>query len=334
MKRVFIIAEAGVNHNGSLEIAKKMIDCAAQCEVDAIKFQTFQADSLVSPFAPKAEYQKKLTNHRETQLKMLKSYQLDKHAHRQLMKYCKKRKILFISSPFDLPSINLLNDLGLPILKIPSGEINNLPYLKKIGKLKKKLILSTGMASLEEIQTALKILIKAGTPKQLITVLHCNTAYPTPFGDVNLQAMLTMKERLKVKVGYSDHTLGIEIPIAAVALGAGVIEKHFTLDRTREGPDHKASLEPSELKKMVAAIRHVELALGTGIKKPSASEIKNLPVVRKSLVAASDINKGDIFQSENIAVKRPGTGITPMNLNKVLGLRAKRDFKKDELIEI
>jgi N,N'-diacetyllegionaminate synthase len=334
MNRVFIIAEAGVNHNGSLDIAKKMVDAAVEAGADAIKFQTFQAAELVSKFAPKAEYQKKSTQSNESQLEMIKKLELDLPTHQELLNYCRAQGIKFLSTPFDMPSIDLLNDLGLDIFKIPSGEIVTFPYLKKIGGLKKKVILSTGMADLGEIEDALDILIKAGTLKENITVLHCNTEYPSPMSDVNLLAMVTIREAFKIKVGYSDHTLGIEVPIAAVALGATIIEKHFTLDRTMEGPDHKASLETGELKAVVNAIRNIEAALGDGIKRTSPSEEKNKLIARKSIVAARFIKKGEIFSEENISVKRPGSGISPVFWDSVIGCRASKDFQEDELIEI
>ena len=265
----FVIAEAGVNHNGSLEIAKKLVDVAVDAGSDSVKFQTFKAENIVTRYAQKAEYQKETTAGNETQFDMINKLELDINAHKELINYCKKKEITFLSTPFDLESVELLNNLGVEVLKIPSGEITNLPFLEKIGGLKKRLILSTGMADLEEIGNALSILIGAGTPKDNITVLHCNTAYPTPIEDVNLLAMNTIKETFKVKVGYSDHTPGIEISIAAAALGASVIEKHFTLDKGMEGPDHKASLEPDELNNMVRAIRNIESGLGNGSKKPS-----------------------------------------------------------------
>ena len=291
----FVIAEAGVNHNGSLEIAKKLVDVAVDAGSDSVKFQTFKAENIVTRYAQKAEYQKETTAGNETQFDMINKLELDINAHKELINYCKKKEITFLSTPFDLESVELLNNLGVEVLKIPSGEITNLPFLEKIGGLKKRLILSTGMADLEEIGNALSILIGAGTPKDNITVLHCNTAYPTPIEDVNLLAMNTIKETFKVKVGYSDHTPGIEISIAAAALGASVIEKHFTLDKGMEGPDHKASLEPDELNNMVRAIRNIESGLGNGIKKPSISELKNRPIVRKSIVAAGSIKMEEKF---------------------------------------
>jgi N,N'-diacetyllegionaminate synthase len=332
--KTFIIAEAGVNHDGSLEIAKKMVDVAVDAGADAVKFQTFSSEKLVSKEAPKAEYQKKKTGENESQLNMLKKLELDVDSHKKLINYCSFKKITFLSSPFDLKSIDLLDKLGLKIFKIPSGEITNLPYLKKLGSLKKRVILSTGMADLREIENALNILTESGTPKDNITVLHCNTEYPTPIEDVNLLAMLTIKEAFKVNVGYSDHTLGIEIPIAAVALGASVIEKHFTLNKGMDGPDHKSSLEPDELKLMIKATRNIEKALGNRGKSPSPSEMKNISNIRKSIVASKDIKKGKVFADENITTKRPGIGISPMEWDNVIGKKAKRDFKEDELLEI
>ncbi len=331
-KGTFIIAEAGVNHNGSIELAKKMIDVAVDSDADAVKFQTFKAEKLVKRDATKADYQKQTTDVNESQFDMIRKLELDEDAHRMLFSYCKERHIRFLSSPFDLDSIDLLNKLGLEIFKIPSGEITNLPYLRKIGALKKEIILSTGMANLGEIGKALEVLAKATTPKNRITVLHCNTEYPTPMEDVNLKAMLSIKEAFEVKVGCSDHTIGLEIPIAAVALGASVIEKHFTLDKNMEGPDHKASLEPHELKKMVKAIRNIERALGNGVKEPSMSELKNKPSARKSIVAAKNIERGDVFTEENLTVKRPGTGISPMRWEEIIGQRASKDYREDEII--
>ena len=332
MNKVFIIAEAGVNHNGDIELAKKLIEKAAWAGVDAVKFQSFKADKLVSKKAKKAEYQKETTGNEESQYQMIKKLELDYEKHQELIDHCKKNNIMFLSSAFDLESIGLLNDLQMEIWKIPSGEITNLPYLKKIGKLNKKTILSTGMANLGEIEKALNILREAGTTD--ITVLHCNTEYPTPMKDVNLNAMNTIRDAFKVKVGYSDHTLGIEIPIAAVAMGAELIEKHFTLDNTMEGPDHRASLEPEELKAMVDAIRNIECAMGDGIKQPSESELKNKPIARKSIVAEKKIKKGDIFTEENLGIKRPGTGISPMEWDDVVGKIATKDFDEDELIQL
>ena len=332
MNKVFIIAEAGVNHNGSLELAKKLIDVAVVSGADAVKFQTFKAENLVSKNAQKADYQKQTTNNEESQFDMIKKLELDVQTHRILMDYCKEKNIMFLSTPFDHDSIDLLNDLGLEIFKIPSGEITNLPYLRHIGKLNKKVILSTGMADIGEIEDAMDILINAGTKKENITVLHANTMYPTPMEDVNLKAMVTIGKTFDVAFGYSDHTLGIEVDIAAVAMGASCIEKHFTLDCTMEGPDHKASLEPDELKAMVKAIRNIELALGSSIKKPSKSEMPNMQIARKSIVAKIEIKKGDRLSEENITIKRPGNGINPMRWDEIVGTIAAKDYKEDELI--
>ena len=334
MPRVFIIAEAGVNHNGSLKLAKKMVDAAANAGADAVKFQMFKAELLVSKFAPKARYQKKATGAAGSQFEMIKKLELDLNAHKELLRYCRKKKILFLSSPFDLESIDLLVRLGLRTLKIPSGEVTNLPYLRKIGSLRRKIIMSTGMATQAEVKDAVSVLLKSGTKKKDIIVLHCNTAYPTPFRDVNLAAMTTMKNRLGIQVGYSDHTLGIEAAIAAVALGAVAIEKHFTLDKNAIGPDHRASLEPDELKLMVNAVRNVEAAMGSGIKEASPSEMANIGAARKSIVARINIKKGERFNGGNIAVKRPGTGINPMKWDAVLGKAAKENFYKDNPIKI
>ena len=333
MKKVFIIAEAGVNHNGSIELAKKLIDVAVEAKVDAVKFQTFKTELCISKDAKKADYQVENTkNATETQFEMVKKLELSEDMHYELLSYCKSKNIMFLSTPFDHDSIELLNDLGLEIFKIPSGEITNLPYLRHIGRLDKKVILSTGMADIGEIEDALDILINAGTKKENITVLHANTMYPTPMEDVNLKAMLTIGNTFDIAFGYSDHTLGIEVPIAAVALGASCIEKHFTLDCTMDGPDHKASLEPNELKAMVKAIRNIELALGSNVKKPSKSEIPNMQIARKSIVAKSDIKKGDILSEENITIKRPGNGINPMRWDEIVGSVALKDYKEDELI--
>ena len=330
----FIIAEAGVNHNGNLEIAKRMIDIAVDAGADAIKFQTLIAEKVVTRVASKAEYQKMTTEADESQLEMIKRLELNTEAHRELIRYCRGKNIIFLSTPFDLDSIDLLNGLGLEIFKIPSGEITNLPYLRKIGSLKKRVILSTGMSDMGEIEEALDVLTQAGTRKKDITVLHCNTEYPTLFEDVNLLAMLSIKDAFKVSVGYSDHTRGIEIPVAAVAIGVSVIDINCTLDKNLQGPEHKASLEPHELKAMVKAIRDIEKALGDGAKKPSSSEQKNKLNVRKSIVAARETRMGEVFSAENITVKRPGNGISPMEWDKVIGQKAKRDFVEDELIEI
>lgn len=333
-RRIFIIAEAGVNHNGSLKTAKEMIDAAKMAGADAIKFQTFKAESLASRSAPKADYQKESMCNTESQFDMLKRLELDEAAHKELIRYCRKNGLKFLSSPFDLESIDLLNRLGLEIFKIPSGEITNLPYLRKIGSLKKEVIISTGMSGMEEIKTALDVLVECGTAKENITILHCNTEYPTPYTDVNLRAMVTIRGAFNVDVGYSDHTLGIEISIAAAALGASVIEKHFTLDRKMKGPDHKASLEPAELKAMISAIRNVEEALGSLDKRPSASEKANISIVRKSITASNFIKKGSRFTEVNITAKRPARGLSPMKWDSVVGKTAKKDFQKDELIEL
>ena len=329
---VFIIAEAGVNHNGSIELAFKLIDAAVEAGVDAVKFQTFKAENLVSKNTQKAEYQKQTTNPLESQLDMLKKLELDVDVHKKLIKYCNAKGIMFLSSPFDHDSIDLLNELGLKIYKIPSGEITNLPYLRRIGSLAKQVILSTGVSTLKEVSDALAILVDSGTKKENITVLHANTMYPTPMEDVNLNAMLTIQKEFGVAVGYSDHTLGIEVDIAAVAMGASCLEKHFTLDKTMDGPDHKASLEPEELKAMVGAIRNIEKALGSSEKKPSPSESVNIKVVRKSIFANQNIKKGDLLTDKNIAVKRPGGGISPMQWDEVIGTISSKDYNADELI--
>ena len=334
MSKVFIIAEAGVNHNGSIDLAKKLIDVAVDAAADAVKFQTFNADRLVSKSVQKADYQKQTTSTDESQYDMIKKLELDEGAHRVLIGYCKDRDIMFLSTPFDHDSIDLLNSFQMPIFKIPSGEITNLPYLRYIGGLGKEVILSTGMAKLDEVLSALEVLIKAGTSKEKITVLHATTEYPCPIGEVNLRAMQTIKAAFCVRVGYSDHTQGIEVPIAAVAMGACVIEKHFTLDRNMEGPDHKASLEPDELKAMVRSIRHIEQALGDGVKCPSESELKNISVVRKSILASRFIKIGETFSDNNLIVKRPGNGISPMRWDEIVGQKATRNFSEDELIEL
>jgi len=329
---VFIIAEAGVNHNGSLELAKKLIDVAVEAGVDAVKFQTFKTENLVSKDAVKAAYQKETTESEESQFDMLKKLELDIESHHELISYCQSKNIMFLSTPFDHDSIKLLNELGLEIFKIPSGEITNLPYLREIGGLSKEIILSTGMADIGEIEDALDVLVKAGTVKEKITVLHANTMYPTPMEDVNLRAMVTIGNTFDVAYGYSDHTLGIEVDIAAVALGASCIEKHFTLDNTMEGPDHKASLEPSELIAMVKGIRNIELALGSSIKKPSPSERPNMEIGRKSIIAIKCIEIGEHFTKENIAIKRPGTGMSPMRWDEILGMVSKKNYEKEDLI--
>jgi len=329
---MLIIAEAGVNHNGSLYMAHKLIDAALDSGANIVKFQTFTTDSIITKGAEKAAYQKKTTDTDESQFEMIKKLELDRHAHIELIDYCEKKGIEFLSSPCDHDSIDLLHELELKRFKIPSGEITNLPYLRHIGSYSRPIILSTGMSTLSEIEGALNILEKAGTLREQITVLHCNTEYPTPMEDVNLNAMLMIRDELGVEVGYSDHTLGIEISTAAVALGATVIEKHLTLDRNLPGPDHRASLEPEELMAMVAAIRNIEKAMGDGMKKPSPSESKNLPVVRKSIVAKKPIKKGERFSEDNLTVKRPGTGISPMEWDDIVGKRADKDYQPDDLI--
>lgn len=329
---VFIIAEAGVNHNGSIDLAKKLIDVASNSGADAVKFQTFKAEDLVSKNAQKAEYQKKTTDKKESQLDMIKKLELDINSHQELITYCDSKGIMFLSSAFDLDSINTLNNLGLEIFKIPSGEITNLPYLRMIGSLNKKVILSTGMSDINEIKDALEILTHEGTKKENITLLHTNTMYPTPMKDVNLKAMLTIGKTFDIAYGYSDHTLGIEVDIAAVAMGAKIIEKHLTLDKTMNGPDHKASLEPDEFKSMVKAIRNIELALGNGIKKSSNSEKSNILAARKSIVAKTKIMKGDILSEENLTIKRPGNGISPMRWDEIIGSNATKNYSEDELI--
>ncbi len=330
--QVFIIAEAGVNHNGALDLALQLIDAAAAAGADAVKFQTFKTEALVGRTAPKADYQKQTTTAEESQFDMLRRLELDPEAHQRLLAHCRKRKIAFLSTPFDLASIDLLLALGMEIFKVPSGEITNLPYLRRIGGLGKRVILSTGMANIGEVEAALEILTGAGTPVQDIVLLHCTTEYPAPYGEVNLRAMRTMAEAFGVAVGYSDHTPGIEIPIAAAALGACVIEKHFTLDRSLPGPDHQASLEPAELKAMVQAVRNVERALGSGRKSPAPSEQKNRLVIRKCIVAAQPIRRGEFFSEANLCTRRPAQGLSPMSWDTVLGRPAPRDFAAGEPI--
>lgn len=334
MKPVFIIAEAGVNHNGKLDNAFELINVAIDSGADAVKFQTFKTENVISRFAPKAEYQIKNTDNQESQSEMVKKLELSFTDFLKLKEYCDKKRIMFLSTPFDFESIDFLNKLNLPFFKIPSGEITNLPYLRKIGSLKNKVILSTGMSYLGEIDNAIKILTDSGTQKDNIALLHCNTEYPTPFESANLMAIKTLKETYNLRTGYSDHTLGIESVIAAVALGAEIIEKHFTIDKNMEGPDHKASIEPDELKIMIKSIRNIEKALGSGNKVPSESEIKNINIARKSIVAKRKINTGEYFSEENITCKRPGNGISPMLWDVVTEKIAKRDFEEDELIEL
>ena len=326
MDKVFIIAEAGVNHNGSLEIAKQLVDKALWAGADCIKFQTFKAENLVNKTAKKAEYQVNNTKSRGNQLDMLKKLELSFGDFIELKKYCGKKGIMFLSTPFDMESIEFLEPL-IEMFKIPSGEITNLPYLRKINSYKKEVILSTGMADLDEIQAALNALKDCR-----VTLLHCTTEYPCPYSAVNMKAMLTMKNKFNLPVGYSDHTQGIEIPVMAVSMGAKIIEKHFTLDKNMEGPDHKASLEPDELKAMVKSIRNVEKAFGMGIKTPQEAEKKNIEITRKSIVAKCDIKKGEKFSEKNLTCKRPGTGISPMKWDEIIGKTAQKDYKKDELI--
>ncbi len=333
-KKVIIIAEAGVNHNGSYELAIKMVDEAKRAGADYVKFQTAKPELVISTFAPKAEYQKETTGAAESQLEMCKAIHLPLADYKPLKEYCDKVGIGFMSTPFDLVSIDVLEPLDMDYYKIPSGEITNLPYLRKIASKHRPVILSTGMCEVEEVEAALQVLEQGGVKRSDIIVLHCNTEYPTPMADVNLRAMDDLRRSLGVEVGYSDHTKGIEVPIAAVALGATVIEKHFTLDKTMEGPDHKASLEPDELKAMVDAIRNIEQALGDGHKHVSPSERKNMDIARKSIVAARDIRKGEVLTEENITTKRPGNGISPMRWDSVIGTTAIRDFGYDELIEM
>lgn len=336
MNKIVIIAEAGVNHNGDIEIAKKLIDEAVASGVDYIKFQTFKSEMVVSKNAQKAEYQIENTgNQSETQYEMIKKLELSLDQHEILIEYCKEKGIKFFSTAFDLESLQYLADIGLDLVKIPSGEITNLPYLRKAARLFNKVIISTGMSTVKDIELALKVFTDAGISKEFITILHCNTEYPTPMKDVNLKAMLHIGKEFETAIGYSDHTLGIEVPIAAVALGATMIEKHFTLDKGMDGPDHKASLEPDELKAMVSAIRNIEQAIsGSGFKEPSASEMKNTDIARRSLVAKHAIKKGELFSEDNISAKRPGTGISPMLWDQVIGKKAERDFEEDDLIEL
>ena len=332
--KVLIIAEIGVNHNGKIDLAFELINVASECGADLIKLQTSIPDLVTSKNAPKADYQLSSTGSRETLLEMCNKLTLSFEDTRAVKSYAEKKDIKFLSTPFDIVSIGFLNKLGLDCFKIPSGEIDNLPYLREIGRLNKKVIMSTGMSELSEVRDAIEILIASGTEKANITVLHCNTEYPTPYEDVNLRAMVTMREELGVKVGYSDHTLGIEVSIAAVALGATVIEKHITLDRAMKGPDHRASIEPKELKAMVHAVRNIEKAMGDGVKRPSPSEQKNISVARKSIVAAGSIKKGEILSETNLLAKRPGTGISPRSWDEVVGTVANKDYKEDDLIEL
>ena len=331
--KVLIIAEAGVNHNGDIDMAKKLIDVAAEAGADLVKFQTFNADRLVTESASKADYQKLAGGANESQHAMLRNLELTEAMHHELIAHCALKGIGFFSTGFDIQSIDMLVSFGQELFKIPSGEITNLPYLRHIGKLEKEVILSTGMSSMDEIENAIRALEESGTPRERITVLHCTTAYPAPMIDVNLHAMQSIHTKFGVNVGYSDHTLGIEISLAAVALGATVIEKHFTLDRTLPGPDHKASLEPRELKSIIKGIRNIEVALGDGVKRPMPSELGNRDVSRKSIVASQDINPGQKFTEGNLSIKRPGTGVSPMHWFEILGRKANRKYTIDELID-
>jgi N-acetylneuraminate synthase len=332
--KTLIIAEAGVNHNGDIDLAKQLVTAAAASGADMVKFQTFKAHNLVTKTASKAAYQNKTTDETESQFEMIRKLELSKADHELLIEECNRHGIGFFSTAFDTDSFDMLVNMGIKQVKIPSGELTNLPLLRYMTRLGLPVILSTGMANMGEIEAALEVIENSGTPRELITVLHCTTEYPTPMNDVNLRAMLSIKSAFGVEVGYSDHTPGIEIPIAAVALGATVIEKHFTLDRNLPGPDHLASLEPKELKAMVDAIRNIEMALGDGIKRPSASEIRNIPIARKSLVATRSIRAGEFFSADNIGTKRPGTGTSPMLWDDVIGRKATRDFIQDELISL
>jgi N,N'-diacetyllegionaminate synthase len=333
-KQTLIIAEAGVNHNGDLAMARQLIDMAAKCGADLVKFQTFSADRQVTRTAKKADYQTQTTDSQESQHEMLRRLELDAEMHKELIAHCAARNIGFFSTGFDIESIDLLISLGQDCFKIPSGEMTNLPYLRHIGRLGKAVILSTGMATLGDVEATIDVLEQAGTPRTNISVLHCTTEYPTAMTEVNLRAMQSMQSAFGVDVGYSDHTPGIEVSIAAVAMGASVIEKHFTLDRNLPGPDHKASLEPKELAAMVSAIRNIEIALGDGIKRLTPSEVRNKPVMCKSLLASQTIKAGEIFSTKNIIAKRPGTGISPMRWDEVIGRTAPHDFSKDELIDL
>ena len=331
MENVLIIAEAGVNHNGSIELAKKLIDVASQAGADIVKFQTFKAEKLVTKLASKANYQIENTASEDnTQFSMLKKLELSEENHYLLIDYCKQKNIQFLSTAFDLESLDFLKNLGIKLFKIPSGELTNLPYLREIGSFNQEIILSTGMANLQEIGEAISVMINAGASRDKITVLHCNTEYPTPFLDVNLRAMKTIAEEFGVKIGYSDHTEGIEVAIAAVALGASVIEKHFTLDKNMEGPDHKASLEPAELYQMIKSIRNIEKSLGNGIKEPSESETKNILIARKSIHLVSDFPKNHIITALDLIMKRPANGISPMEMDKVIGKKLVNEKKEDD----
>lgn len=328
--QIFIIAEAGDNHNGNFDLALQLVDKAAEAGADCVKFQTFVTENVISKFAEKADYQKQTTGENESQYEMVKKLELSFEQFRLIQKYCQEKNIMFLSTPFDLDSIDFLEEIQIPFWKIPSGEITNLPYLEKIAKTGKDIIMSTGMCTMEEIEAALSVLREHGAGK--ITLLHCNTEYPTPFEDVNLRAMQEMKKAFGVSVGYSDHTVGIAVPIAAAAMGASVIEKHFTLDKNMEGPDHRASLEPEELKQMVRSIRNIERAMGSGKKQPSPSEQKNISIARKSIVAKRKIKQGEQLTEDNLYIKRPGNGISPMRWYEIIGTAAVKDFEEDELI--
>lgn len=332
--KVIVIAEAGVNHNGSLNMAKKLVDKAVEAKADFIKFQTFRAESIATSKAKKANYQKKNSSKIETQYEMLKRLELSENKFNIIASYCKKKKINFLSSPFDIESLNFLKKFKMKYIKIPSGEITNLPLLEEIGKTKKKVILSTGMCNIIEIKKALLVLTKFGLQKNKIILLHCNSEYPTPFKDANLKAIITLKRKFKLNIGYSDHTIGIEASLAAVALGAKIVEKHFTLNKKLKGPDHSSSLEPDELTKMIKAIRNIEISLGHGKKIPSISEKKNITIARKSIVAKKEILKGQLFTLKNLAVKRPYKGVSPMNWYKIIGKKAKKYYRPDDFIKI
>lgn len=331
---VLIIAEAGVNHNGDITLAKRLVDVAAEAGADLVKFQTFKADRLATMVAAKAEYQARTTGNTETQFEMLRRLELTPEMHVELQAYCAERNIGFFSTGFDIESVDYLKSIGLRRFKIPSGELTNLPYLRHVGAIGEEVILSTGMGSLDEVTAAINVLESAGTSRSKITVLHCTTEYPTPLRDVNLRVMQTIQRELGVRVGYSDHTNGIEVSIAAAAMGASVIEKHFTIDRNLPGPDHQASLEPKELKSLVSAVRAIEIALGDGVKRSTESEAKNKPIARKSIVARRDIAAGELFSEQNLTTKRPGTGLSPMHWDDIIGRPASRNFSADELIEV
>ena len=332
LNKVFIIAEAGVNHNGSIDLAKKLVDVASKAGADAVKFQSFKAKNLVTKNAIRAKYQDINTGNNDSHFDMLKKLELSEEMHHELFEYCKSKNLIFLSSPFDHDSIELLDSLSLKIFKIPSGEITNLPYLRHVGQLKRKVILSTGMSNIEEIENALYILTQSGTKKENITVLHANSEYPTLMEDVNLRAMLTIGNKFDVSYGYSDHTRGTEVSIAAVAMGASCVEKHITLNRNMEGPDHKASIEPDELSDMVSSIRNIEKALGSSVKQPSKSELSNIAIVRKSIIAKIPIKKGDVLSEKNLVIKRPGNGISPMKWDEIIGTKAIKDYNEEDYI--